>query len=53
MRKAYAEAQFDFEEVKKTAREEIENDNGELLGEWMKRTLEAGTTGTATEEEAN
>ena len=39
VRKAYAEALFDFDEVKAVARKQIERENGELLGEYMKQSL--------------
>ncbi len=41
VRKAYAENQFDFNDVKKTAREEITKDNDKLMLDYMKQSLSA------------
>jgi hypothetical protein len=41
VRRAYAESQFDFNEVQKTAREEIEKDNDKLMIDYMKQSLSA------------
>jgi len=41
VRRAYAESQFDFNEVRKTAREEIEKDNDKLMIDYMKQSLSA------------
>ena len=41
VRKAYAENQFDFNDVKKTAREEITKDNDKLMLDYMEQSLNA------------
>ncbi len=41
VRKAYAENQFDFNDVKKTARDEITKDNDKLMLDYMKQSLSA------------
>ena len=39
VRRAYAESQFDFNEVRNTARLEIEKDNDKLMVDYMKQSL--------------
>jgi len=41
VRRAYAESQFDFNEVRNTARLEIEKDNDKLMVDYMKQSLSA------------
>jgi hypothetical protein len=41
VRRAYAESQFDFNEVRSTARLEIEKDNDKLMVDYMKQSLSA------------
>jgi len=41
VRRAYAESQFDFNEVRNTARLEIEKDNDKLMVDYMKHSLSA------------
>ena len=41
VRRAYAESQFDFNEVRNTARLEVEKDNDKLMVDYMKQSLSA------------